>query len=219
MSAPKTVFPLPEPALLPIAGHDALFPVRRIFCIGRNYRAHAAEMQAEVAEAPWFFLKSPHHLSGGGALAYPPGTGELHHEVELVAAIGADGLFGWAVGLDMTRRDLQAAAKADRLPWDAAKDFEGAAVIGAVTPAAGWDGPGGHGIRLTVNGAVRQEAPLSDMIWTVEACLAAIAALYTLQPGDLVMTGTPAGVSAVSPGDRLLAEIDGLVPLAAEVTS
>lgn len=207
------------PMSLPIVGRSATFPVRRIFCIGRNFVAHAAEMNNKVSEdAPWHFTKTPLHLRGSGTvLPYPPGTEDLHHEVELVAALGAAGVWGWATGLDMTRRDVQAVAKERRLPWDGAKDFEGSAVIGAVTPAADWDGPGTHRINLDVNGRTRQSAPLSDMVWDVDACIRYLAGLYDLGAGDLIMTGTPAGVAAVGPGDRLHGTIEGLAPVDLEI--
>ena len=213
------VFPSEAPGRLPVVGRSETYPVRRIFCIGRNYVAHAAEMNNTVSEdAPWHFTKTPLHLRGSGTvLPYPPGTQDLHHEVELVAALGEAGVWGWATGLDMTRRDVQAAAKERRLPWDGAKDFEGSAVIGAITPAAEWDGPGDLRIALTVNGTVRQSAPLSDMVWDVPSCIAYLAGLYDLGPGDLVMTGTPAGVGAVVPGDRLHGTIEGLAPVDLEL--
>jgi len=201
------VFAPPEPASLPAPG--GRYPVRRIFCIGRNYAAHAAELGNSVADAPWFFTKTPMSLAQSGAvLPYPQGTRDYHHEVELVVALGEDGApWGWATGLDMTRRDLQAQAKADRLPWDAAKDVEGGAVIGALAPGA----PGaGARITLTVNAEMRQDALIGDMVWPVAALLSHLAGLYTLGAGDLVMTGTPAGVGPVHPGDRLDGRIDGL---------
>ncbi|MGZ9809711.1 fumarylacetoacetate hydrolase family protein [Pseudoroseicyclus sp. H15] len=206
------VFAPPEPVSLPIEGSDSRFPLRRIFCVGRNYAAHAAEMGNEVdREAPFYFTKSPHGvLSDGADMVYPPGTENLHHEVELVVALGEGGeIFGHAVGLDMTRRDLQDIAKSGRRPWSTAKDFEGSAILGTVTP-----GPlAGSHIALKVNGETRQSAPLSDMVWDVPSLIAHLGGLYTLAAGDLIMTGTPAGVAAVSPGDVLEAEIEGLTPL------
>lgn len=202
----------------------APFPVRRIFCIGRNYADHAAEMGNEVDhEKPFFFTKSAHALTGPGDLPYPPGTADLHHEVELVLAVGAElgdatpdqaraAIIGRAVGLDMTRRDLQAEAKDKRRPWDAAKDFDHSAVIAPLSAAAA-----GPGIRLMVNGAVRQDGRLDQMIFPEAEILAYLSTLYRLLPGDLVMTGTPAGVGAVLRGDRIEAEIDGLPPLAARI--
>lgn len=220
----QTIFPAPVLPTVPIAGQDAAFPVRRIFCVGRNYAAHAAEMGAEVdREAPFYFTKSAFALTGGGTLPYPPGTEDYHHEVELVAALGRpafriapdramDCVHGYAVGLDMTRRDLQAAAKARQRPWDLGKDVENSAVIGAITPAGGFQ-PANQRLSLTVNGALRQDAPLSDMVWSVADLIADLSRYYHLQPGDLIYTGTPAGVGAVRPGDRLQARVERLEPL------
>ncbi|ROU00138.1 fumarylacetoacetate hydrolase family protein [Histidinibacterium lentulum] len=208
------VFPPPEPPSLPAPG--GRYPVRRIFCIGRNYAAHAAELGNAVAPVPWFFTKTPMSLAqSGSVLPYPPGTEDYHHEVELVVALGEGGApWGWASGLDMTRRDLQARAKADRLPWDAAKDVEGGAVIGTLSDEA--PGPEAR-IALDVNGETRQDARIGDMVWPVAALLTHLSGLYTLGPGDLVMTGTPAGVGPVRPGDRLEGRIDGLAPVRLEI--
>jgi fumarylpyruvate hydrolase len=163
-------------------------------------------------DEPFWFTKSPFALiPSGSALPYPPGTRDLHHEVELVAALGEGGtVWGLACGLDMTRRDLQARAKEGRKPWDTSKDFEGSAVVGALTPGAE---PGDRAIRLRVNGELRQEAPLSAMVRDLPALLAHLRGLYRLGPGDLVMTGTPAGVGAVRPGDWLDGEVEGLDPV------
>ena len=215
-------FAAPDQPGLAVAGSDDLFPVRRIFCVGRNYAAHAAEMGNAVdRDAPFYFTKSAHALlPSGSEMPYPQGTEDLHHEVELVVAIGKSvglenpppeeiEIFGYAVGLDMTRRDLQAAAKEGRKPWDTGKDFEASAIIGAITPAvdALLDAAS---IRLEVNGAVRQDAPLSDMIHSVDAIIAHLSTLYHLRSGDLIMTGTPAGVGAVVRGDVLVGAVDGL---------
>ena len=214
--------PRPQPSLA-VAGDDRRFPVARIFCVGRNYAAHAAEMGNEVdREAPFYFTKSAHALLEGAEMPYPPGTADLHHEVELVVALSGGGrdipreraeeaVFGHAVGLDMTRRDLQGAAKDKRRPWDTGKDFEGAAIVGALTPGRGL--PGGAAITLDVNGARRQEGRLADMVWSVPDLIAHLSTLYTLAAGDILMTGTPAGVGAVGAGDALSARIDGLAPL------
>ena len=214
--------PRPQPAL-PFAGTGDLFPVARIFCIGRNYADHAAEMGGTVdRSAPFHFTKSAHALiASGSVLPYPAGTSDLHHEVELVAAIGADlfratpdtalgAVCGLAVGLDLTRRDLQAAAKDKRRPWDAAKDFAGSAVVGALGPPAAI---GPQRMTLEVNGALRQDTGLSAMVHDLGAILAYLSALEPLWPGDLVMTGTPAGVAAIGPGDVLTGRIDGLPPV------
>ncbi|AUH33489.1 fumarylacetoacetate hydrolase family protein [Paracoccus tegillarcae] len=210
-----------QPALT-LDGAD--FPVRRIFCIGRNYADHAAEMGNEVdREKPFFFTKSAHALTAPGDVPYPPGTEDLHHEVELVLAIGTElddaspeqaaaAIVGRAVGLDMTRRDLQGEAKDKRRPWDAAKDFDHSAIIAPLSSAAA-----GPGIRLSVNGAVRQDGALEQMIFSEAEIVAFLSSLYTLMPGDLIMTGTPAGVGAVTRGDSLHAEIDGLPVLDARI--
>jgi fumarylpyruvate hydrolase len=213
--------PADQPSL-PVAGASARFPVRRIFCVGRNYAAHAAEMGNEVDRAaPFYFTKSADAiLQSGQNMPYPQATANLHHEIELVVAIGPSvglsnapagevAIFGYAVGLDMTRRDLQAAAKDGRKPWDTSKDFENSAIIGAITPAEGALLDAAH-IRLDVNGVTRQQAPLSDMIQSVDAIIAHLSTLYHLRSGDLIMTGTPAGVGAVQRGDTLSGIIDGL---------
>lgn len=220
----QTIFPAPVLPTVPVSGKAAVFPVRRIFCVGRNYAAHAAEMGAEVdREAPFYFTKSGFALTLGGTIPYPPGTQDYHHEVELVVALGrpafriaaADAMgcvYGYAVGLDMTRRDLQAVAKSKQRPWDLGKDVENSAVIGPITPAAAFR-PDGQRITLQVNGALRQDASLSDMVWSIPELIADLSRYYYLEPGDLIYTGTPAGVGAVQPGDRLQARIEGLEPL------
>ena len=217
-------FAAPDWPTLPVAGQAARFPMRRIFCVGRNYAAHAAEMGVEVdREAPFYFTKSAFSLAGGGTLPYPPGTGDYHHEVELVVALGRPAfridpeeamgcVWGYAVGLDMTRRDLQAVAKSKQRPWDLGKDVENSAVICALTPSAAFQ-PGDQRITLHVNGEPRQDAPLSDMVWSIPELIADLSRYYHLQPGDLIYTGTPAGVGAVQPGDRLEARVEGLEPL------
>lgn len=221
-----TLFPAPDWPSLPVAGSQARFPVRRIFCVGRNYAAHAAEMGNEVDRAaPFYFTKSPLAVVESGAtVAYAPGTADLHHEMEFVVALGRPGfrvaaeaamslVFGYAAGLDMTRRDLQAAAKARQRPWDLAKDFEDSAVLAPITPAGNFGVIGDQRIALSVNGAPRQEARLSDMVWSVPELIADLSRFYHLAPGDLIFTGTPAGVGAVGAGDRIRGEIDGLGPV------
>lgn len=218
-----TLFPLPAPALLPVTGTDAMFPVTRIFCVGRNYAEHAKEMGSEVdREAPFYFTKSAAHLAQSGAtVPYPPGTADFHHEMEFVVALGApafrvpkdramEAVFGYAAGLDMTRRDLQAASKEKRRSWDTGKDFEDAAVIGAITPKATFGVPGPQAIALRVGDRLAQSARLSDMVWSVPEIIAHLSTLYHLVPGDLIMTGTPAGVGPVVAGDRLRGEVEGL---------
>lgn len=220
-----TLFPPRPTPVVPVRGSLG-FPVARIFCVGRNYAAHALEMGNEVdREAPFYFTKSAHAvLLSGHDMPYPPRTQDLHHEMELVVAIGAtardiaaadamDVVTGYACGLDMTRRDLQAQAKDKRRPWDVGKDFENAAIIAPITPADQVGPLDGLPIRLTVNGDVTQDAHLSDMIWSVPEIIADLSTLYTLQPGDLIMTGTPAGVGPVVAGDVLHGTIGDLDPV------
>lgn len=206
------LFPPHAPSSLPIAGSTLRFPVRRILCVGQNYAAHAREMGQERAE-PFFFTKPADGLVTDGAdPSYPPATADLHHEVELVCAIGADGeIAGWAVGCDLTRRDLQAAAKARGRPWDAAKGFDQSAPCGALhlgeLPDA--DAP----IELRVDGAPRQSGRLGDMVWAPREILAKARELWDVRPGDLIFTGTPEGVGPLEPGARVECAIGGLPPL------
>lgn len=220
--------PAPLPAL-PVLGSDALFPVHRIYCVGRNYAEHAQEMGHSGREAPFFFMKPADavlHGQGGQAvqMPYPSLTNNLHHEVELVVAIGKGGadiavddalshVVAYAVGLDMTRRDLQAEAKKQGRPWCTAKGFDHSAPIGTLVPASQVHGLDDATITLQVNGSPRQRGAIRDMIYNVAETVAEISKAWTLQPGDLIFTGTPAGVAAVQPGDELLAEVDGLPAL------
>ena len=204
--------PAPIPSL-PISGRAERFPVRRILCVGQNYAAHAREMGHDRAD-PFFFSKPADAVVADGAdPLFPSATTNLHHEVELVCAIGADGrIAGWAVGCDLTRRDLQSAAKDKGRPWDAAKGFDQSAPCGAITlgllpnPAAS--------IALSVNGEVRQSARLDDMVWSPDEILAKARTLWDIRPGDLVFTGTPEGVGPLQPGDCVEASIGGLESLA-----
>ena len=203
--------PAPTPSL-PILGRTARLPVRRILCVGQNYAAHAREMGHERAE-PFFFSQPADALVTDGAdPLFPTATADLHHEVELVCAIGADGgIAGWAVGCDLTRRDLQAAAKARGRPWDAAKGFDQSAPCGPLTLGALPD-PAAP-ITLSVNGETRQSGRLDDMVWAPDEILAKARTLWDVRPGDLIFTGTPEGVGALQPGDRVEAAIGGLEPL------
>jgi fumarylpyruvate hydrolase len=204
------VFAAPPPATLTIAGSDWLFPVHRIFCVGRNYADHVKEMGGEVGrDPPFFFSKPADALVSDGRFPYPSMSHEVHHEIELVVALGPGArIFGHAVGLDMTRRDLQAAAKKLGRPWDTAKAFDHSAPVAAIVPA---ETPLKHGaITLDVNGKRRQSGDISEMIWSVEEILGELGKLFTLRQGDLVFTGTPAGVGAVTRGDALHGSIEGL---------
>lgn len=219
------LFPSPAFPAVPVEGGGPAFPVHRIFCVGRNYAEHAKEMGSEVdRETPFYFTKSALALVASGAtIPYPPGTANFHHEVELVLAIGAAAfrvdaaeapgvIFGYAAGLDMTRRDLQLAERAKQRPWDLGKDFENAAVIAPITPAAGF-APGDQRISLTVNGAARQDGRLSDLVWSVGELISHLSRFYHLAPGDLLYTGTPAGVGPVVAGDVIRGEVEGLHPI------
>ena len=216
--------PRPESVVLPIVEEDAVFPVRRVFCVGRNYAAHAREMGGDGREAPFFFSKPADGLApGGGEIPYPSATADLHHEVELVVALAHGGsnftpeqadaaIFGWAIGVDLTRRDLQAEAKAKGRPWDAAKGFDFSGPISAVTPRLKLDQPRGR-LRLRVGGTLRQEGDLADMIWSPAEVVAQASKLWRLAPGDLIFTGTPEGVGPLVRGDKVEALCDGLSPL------
>ncbi len=221
-----TVFPAPDLPVALIHDSDQTFPVRRIFCVGRNYAAHAAEMGNEVdREAPFYFTKSAHALClSGGTIAYPPGTEDCHYEMEFVVAIGSPAfrvdesaamasVWGYGCGIDLTRRDLQGAAKEKRRPWDLGKDFENAAVLASLVPATDFGVIGEQEIRLDQNGLTVQQACLSDMVWSVPEIIAHLSQFYHLEAGDLIFTGTPAGVGPVAPGDVLTGQIDGLAPV------
>ena len=212
------------------------FPVRRIYCVGRNFAEHAREMGAAVPTSaadrgsPVFFCKPTDALVLDGRVPYPRGTNDLHHEVELVVALGADApdglldpadagalVFGYAVGLDLTRRDLQAAAKAKGLPWDTGKAFDHSAPISALVPADEVGDLGSCALTLRVNGELRQHGALSDLVWNVPEILHELSRLFALRAGDLVFMGTPAGVGPLQPGDRFHAALDGVVELHGEV--
>ena len=211
----------PEPAAaVPVLGDERRFPVRRIFCVGRNYAAHAKEMGGDGRSPPFFFAKPADAvMPAGTAIPYPSRTHNLHHEVELVVAIGAAGVdlqpadagrlvFGYAVGVDLTRRDLQSEAKSRGEPWEAGKAFDASAPIGAIRR---WSGPPPQGaIRLSVNGEVRQQATLADMIWNVPEIICEASRLWRLCAGDLIFTGTPEGVGPLAPGDAVRCEIEAV---------
>lgn len=214
------VFGPPAQPTVPVVGRDEAFPVRRILCVGRNYAAHAREMGGDERDPPFFFCKPGDAVTPPGAVVpYPPRTGDLHHEIELVAALGGGGkdvpvdqaldlVFGYAVGVDLTRRDLQNAAKVKGQPWEAGKAFDASAPISAIRP---WSGAAPQGaIRIRVNGQVRQEAVVADMIWNVAEVIAEASRLWTLAPGDLIYTGTPEGVGALRRGDQVEGEVEGV---------
>jgi fumarylpyruvate hydrolase len=223
-----------NPPAVPIAASDARFPVRHIYCVGRNYAEHAKEMGGDAAkEPPFFFTKAADSIVAVQAATrarvhYPLATKSLHHEVELVVAIGKPGVllaparaqdvvFGYAVGIDLTRRDLQNEMREKKRPWDIGKSFAEAAPIGPISPVATTGLLARGEIVLDVNGERRQQGDLADMIWDVAHTLAFLSRYYELLPGDLVFTGTPAGVGPVQPGDRLNGRIAGLEPLAIEI--
>jgi fumarylpyruvate hydrolase len=219
------VFPAPATPTVPVAGGDA-FPVRRIYCVGRNYVEHAKEMGFSGREPPFFFMKPadavlPVTADRMGEMHYPSLTADLHHEVELVVAIGRGGsridaasaldhVWGYAVGLDMTRRDLQGEAKKQGRPWDIGKGFDESAPISAIRPAAQCRVGADTRITLEVNQSMRQDSTIGKLIWSVPEIIAHLSAAWRLEPGDLIFTGTPEGVAAVEVGDVLGAEVAGV---------
>ena len=228
---PTLKFPAPKLQLLRIVGDVDMYPVSRIFCVGRNYVAHAAEMGGEVdREAPWYFTKSAQALcQSDETVPYPAGTSNYHHEMELVVALGKpafqvergramDTVFGYACGLDMTRRDRQQDGKDARRPWSLGKDVENGAVIGAITPKLDMAPLGPQRIALQVNDETRQDALLSDMVWAVDELISHLSQYYHLNAGDLIMTGTPAGVGPVVSGDAIAGQIDGLAPISHRIS-
>lgn len=219
---PKFVVVAESRPVIPVVASDSLFPVHRIYCVGQNYGDHVREMGGDPKKNPPVFFSKPADaiVTGNRPVTYPPATENLHYEVELVVALGSGGsdiaaedalqhVFGYAVGIDFTRRDLQAAAKKGGKPWDAAKGFDQSAPISAIRPA-GDIRPDQGRIWLAVNGEIRQDANLDDMIWSVAEIIAELSGLYTLRAGDIIFTGTPAGVSAVIPGDRIKAGIEAI---------
>lgn len=209
------------PVSIPIA-RGGLYAVRRVYCVGRNYAEHIKEMGNDLRDPPFFFAKPADAVVvGGAAIAYPPQTSDFQHEVELVVAIGKDGaditveaaldhVYGYACGLDMTRRDLQAVAKKAGRPWEMAKGFDQSAPVGTIEPVSAIGHPAAGAITLSVNGAERQRGDLADQIWSVAEAIAYLSGFVTLRAGDIIMTGTPAGVSAVQRGDVLEGRIDGV---------
>jgi len=223
------LFELPKVPSIPVRGEAGDYPVGRIFCVGRNYAAHAAEMGGEVdREAPWYFMKSASAcVASGSTIPYPPGTANFHYEMELALVLGAPvfradadtalaAIYAYGCGLDMTRRDRQQDGKDHRRPWDLGKDIENGAVMAPLTRASDWQ-PAGQRIHLEVNGEVKQDATLEDMVWNVAEIVAHLSKYYHLRPGDLIMTGTPAGVGPVVAGDVITGGIDGLDPIALKI--
>jgi fumarylpyruvate hydrolase len=223
------VFPPAAQVVLHVAGREALFPVRRVYCVGRNYADHAAEMGADTREPPFFFSKPADALvPGGGDVTYPPMTSNLQHEVELVVALGKGGsripadqalecVFGYAVGFDLTRRDLQSLAKDKGHPWDMGKGFDQSGPISDVQPVAVVGHPGKGAIWLKVNGELRQSGELAQMSWKVAEVIANLSTYVCLAPGDLIFTGTPAGVSTVVRGDVLVGGVEGVGELTVRI--
>jgi fumarylpyruvate hydrolase len=227
----KFSFQAPAVPAVAIESSDDVYPIRRIFCVGRNYEAHAREMGVPVdREAPFYFTKSADaFVPSGAAIEYPPGTSNYHYEMELVVALGApafrvapecalDAVFGYACGLDMTRRDLQLAAREQRRPWDLGKDFEQSAVIAPLVPVGKCGHPVSGKIELRVNGEMRQSADLGLLIHPVAALIADLSKFYHLGPGDLIFTGTPEGVGPVQPGDRIEGSIEGVGWISLDIT-
>ena len=220
------VIPAPAQTSVEVAGSSERFPVHRIYCVGRNYAAHAREMGMDPEREPPFFFSKPADaiVPNGAPVPYPPRTGNLHHEIELVVAIGTGGrdiplasalahVFGYAVGNDLTRRDLQFAAREKGQPWDVSKGFDRSAPVTAIRRAAEVGHLERGRIWIEVNGERRQQADLSEMIWNVPEIVAELSTLFDLMPGDLIFTGTPAGVGPVQRGDSLVGGIDGLETL------
>jgi fumarylpyruvate hydrolase len=229
------LFTPPDPISVPIRGLSERFPVRRIYCVGRNYEEHAKEMGFTGREPPFFFLKPADALvvvedSQTGALPYPSLTQNYHHEIELVVAIGKGGrnipaaqaleyVYGYAVGLDMTRRDLQNEMKKQGRPWCIGKAFDHSAPIGAITPAAQAGDIMNAEISLQVNGVDRQRSHISKLIWNIAETIEHLSIAWELQPGDLIYSGTPEGVAAVVPGDTLVGQVKGIGSLTLKVSA
>ncbi len=221
--------PSPQP-FVPVKGTEARFPVHRIYCVGQNYADHAIEMGGDpTRNPPFFFQKNPDNLViDGGDFPYPPKTEDVHHEIELVVALKTGGsdipvetaldhVYGYAVGIDMTRRDLQAVAKKAGRPWEVAKAFEHSAPCSAIVPVSEIGHPQSAAIALKINGEQRQAGDLNQMIWKVPETIAYLSSLFVLQPGDLIYTGTPAGVGAVKRGDLLQGNVDGIGTISVKV--
>lgn len=217
--------PLPAPATLPISGSDQLFPIRRVYCVGRNYAAHAIEMGHDPdREQPFFFQKNPDNILHGADFPYPPLSEDVHFEVELFVTLKAGGLdlapdqadsliFGYGVGVDFTRRDLQAIAKKQGRPWAAAKAFEASAPASAIVPASAVPSLQQRRIWLKKNGEIQQDSTLDHLIWAVPEVISELSKQFELAAGDVIFTGTPAGVNSVAVGDRIDCAVDGIAEL------
>jgi fumarylpyruvate hydrolase len=231
----RTVVPMPPAVVVPVAGSDGHFPVRRIYCVGRNYAAHAIEMGGDPTREPPFFFCKPADaivVAPPGqtvTIAYPSASRDLHHEIELVVAIGRGGrdiavdqalahVYGYAVGLDMTRRDLQAQMKKQGRPWEVGKAFDQSAPIGLLHAAAQIGHPVRGAIWIQVDGADRQRSDIDKLVWSVPEMIANLSTLFELQPGDLIFTGTPEGVAAVERGQTMRGGIDGLGEISVRVS-
>ena len=212
--------PVSQPTL-PIRGLDLLFPIHRIYCVGRNYAEHTKEMGGDTKDPPFFFQKNPDNAVADGSFPYPPMTQNVHFEIELVVALKSGGvnikaadaashIFGYAVGIDMTRRDLQDVAKKLSRPWEVAKAFECSAPCSAIVPAQHVETIAKGAIWLDVNGVRKQTGDLSQMIWDVPHQIEFLSSLFELKPGDLIFTGTPAGVGAIKKGDKLRGHVEGV---------
>ncbi len=218
------------PTGVPVRGSNAVFPVRRIYCIGRNYAAHVIEMGGDPDRSePFFFQKNAQNADASGEFPYPPESSDVHHEMEMAVALHSGGaniteedalshVFGYAPALDMTRRDLQAEAKETRRPWEPGKAFERSAPIGELVPAAECGHPDSGRISLRVNGDIRQDGDLNQMIWKVPEMIAYLSRFYDIAAGDLILSGTPSGVGPVNKGDILEGHIEGLGGLSIRVT-
>ena len=219
------LFPASPTVTVPIRGESTQMPIHRIYCVGRNYEDHAKEMGFTGREPPFFFMKPANSIVADGKdMQYPNLSNDVHHEIEMVVAIGKGGVnipadkalehvYGYGVGLDMTRRDLQGEAKKMGRPWDTGKAFDQSAPCAAITPAAQFGHPNKGVVKLLVNGEVRQEGNLNQLIWNIPDTIAYLSTLFTLEPGDLIMSGTPAGVGPVKKGDVLEGSVEGLTPL------
>jgi fumarylpyruvate hydrolase len=223
------VFDPPAVTGVPVRGTTKLFPVRRVYCVGRNYAEHVLEMGHDLKEPPFFFQKNPDNIVINGEFPYPTGTKDVHHEIELIVMLGKGGenipvekaldhVFGYAVGLDMTRRDLQGEAKKLGRPWEVGKAFEYCGPCGEIVPASEIGHPQKGAIWLKVNGTTRQTGDLDQMIWKVPESISYLSGLFQLAPGDVLMTGTPSGVGPVKTGDKMHGHIDGIGDLVVKVT-